>query len=251
MISNEMLKRKLLISTDISLTSKQSKVSWHKQSKRLAKLKSKRLSFNILVQKQLAEVKAETPSVRATPAANPRKAAKKRAEALQVYFSRRKWTKLEINWVLAQAAVLEELSIDDIATSMGQLTIHRYQRRSTSSPQKLNVDVAKFKDLHRVTEGKALSLFLSSIEAKVLVEEIPAEARRMLIRQWVAKVQEFWSKDRCALLKSATTTSNEKWTWFRALLGRVVVNGKWEDHAIDGTLFSMHQSMLMLHLPLF
>ena len=68
------------------------------------------------------------------------------------------------------------------------------------------------------------------------MENLPESVKRALIKKWVEKVQAFWSKDRCALLKSATTTSNEKWLWFRTLLSRTVVDGQIQDHHIDGKL---------------
>ena len=63
---------------------------------------------------------------------------------------------------------------------------------------------------------------------------IPTKIRRELITIWVKKLQAFWSKDKCAFLKSATLTSNNNWLWFRSLLSRIVVDGKWVTKVIDG-----------------
>ena len=153
------------------------------------------------------------------------------------------WSDDGLQWVLANIAALRSYHSDDIATKIERLTSWKHRTTTGSPASKVSRAVQDFKALHRVAGAHALSLFLHSIETKVLCEVIPVEARRHLIREWVAKLQAFWSKDRCALLKSATTTSNEKWLWYRSLLGRVVIDGKWKDKEIDGT-FTIHLPIL-------
>ena len=162
----------------------------------------------------------------------PRKSSARRCKEYIETFPEH-WSTEETQWVLAQIAATREVPPEALAESVRNLTVHKgkWNRQTTSQHQK---DALRFQELYKSTETDAFTVLLSSLEEDVLVKLIPTTARRAIIRQWVSKVQEFWSKDRCALLKSATTTSNEAWQWFRTLLGRSVVDGELQDHKIDG-----------------
>ena len=198
----------------------------------------------------IANVDKLKPKIQSARQSNyPRDAARHRAPVIIASSIPECWSAEDIQWTLAQIAATKGISAVALGDSVSALTDGRY-RRSESSDHQLRTDVQKFKDLHIATEGRALSAFLLALEEKVLIENLPNTLRRALIREWVAKVQIFWSKGRCALLKSATTTSNAKWLWFRSLLGRVVVDGKWKDHEIDGMMhfFELAQVSILFNI---
>jgi len=88
-------------------------------------------------------------------------------------------------------------------------------------------------------DTSAAAASVSDTECCSILQVIPAAVRKWIIEDWVTKLQEFWSLRRCAYLKSITLTSNSCWSWFRALLGREIKEGKWVDKVIDGN-FNIH-----------
>ena len=85
------------------------------------------------------------------------------------------------------------------------------------------------------SDSSAFAVYLRRMDAAMLAELIPGVVRRLLISDYVAKVEKFWSPDRCALVKVQLKISNPGWVWMRQLLGRSINDeGKVLDHEIDG-----------------
>ena len=81
----------------------------------------------------------------------------------------------------------------------------------------------------------SLQRYLCSLETDKCMDLVPVDIRRLVITQWKDKVQQFWSAQRCCLLKATICLSNENWIWLRQLLGRTFnTNGELVDHTIDG-----------------
>ena len=177
-------------------------------------------------------------ATRARTSGDPRHASKRRSELLLSCIPEH-WLEESIRWTIARVAAASGVRANALAESVVALTTLKNKHKGASIEHKLKEDVANLKEAYRACDGDgaALSRFLQSIEQKILLDQLPGETRMELTRQWVAKLQAFWSKSRCALLKSVTCTSNENWQWFRGLLGRVVEDGKWKDLSIDGKIY--------------
>ena len=197
---------------------------------------------SVTIENQLSETQvelahAQKPNRRRVPK-DPEAAARFRAKDLvSDWIEPRQWDREESKWVLAKAAM--DLKIDgaEMAQCMGRQRAVKLDKTTSGNVRR---QVAKISSLMEKADEGALGVYLSSIETKVLAEHVPADVRRLLITQWVEKVQEFWSRERCALLKSITMTSNAAWAWFRSLLGLELVDSeggkRWLAKTIDGNV---------------
>ena len=173
--------------------------------------------------------------MRARTSTKPWKVAARRADVLlEESIIPRKWTSEGLLWVLAELVVKKGLDVSSLLECVLRLTTEKWSNHSDDLEARTRTDVDRLRVAYRVVDKMSWAKFLSTLPSEELLESIPDDTRIALIKNWVAKMQAFWSKDRCALLKSATTTSNENWNWFRGLLGRTVEDGKWVDHSIDG-----------------
>lgn len=153
---------------------------------------------------------------------DPQKNARKRAVMLiENYIHPRGWDADDTLHVLGKVAQALNLDVSLLMeASTDKRTVSHFPVLSTSEASQQH--------------QSAFSMYLQRMDPAILADIVPDKVRQLLITRYVEKVQEFWSVERCALIKYSLRISERNWVWMRQLLGRTVTDeGKLVDHCID------------------